>query len=664
MIAPATIKNPFSITNANDFSNPDILRFWVETPSAGENGPHQMRPESPMPIFVLGAKGSGKTHLMRYHSFPLQVLRFQNKGVGIQEGVEKDGYVGIYLRCSGLNAGRFSGKGQKEEVWDEVFAYYLELWLAKQVLAVAHQVGTNEGESDEGKLTCAIVALFDKEPEVKTEDVKSLIQFIENEHKRLDIEINNCVLTGQLKIEVTVTRGKLVFGIPKLIANHCHHLRETNFIYIIDELENLSASQQRLINSLVRDRDLPTTFRVGARLHGIKTHETDADQEENLPDSEFEMLVLDEEFRNSKGKYSKFARQLLGKRLSATTYGIETNVTNFQTAFTTDDELWNSPIYLNMVSCASSSGRVHFKRFVEKVTRVRMRNVEEIVANLAIYDYPMVEKASILVFYRAMRGGHDPLQLAKRIREEREAFVESGGRERRSNRVGSVIDHYHSDLAAQLRRENNEKQIYLGLDTFVAMSGGLPRALLTILRTVFDWAIYNEEDPTVKGGISIDSQYRGVNESSEWFFNSMRKSGKDGVAIQGATDRLAQVFRTSRFSDLPVECSLNTFSVAEHGLTEEARRVLKLCEERSFLNRIEGGQKHRNSMEVQMKFQIHPMLCPRWQLPIGRRGVMELKPEFANSIFEIAQEKEFTANLRQFEENRTFTIPTEEGTLF
>ena len=115
--------------------------------------------------------------------------------------------------------------------------------------------------------------------------------------------------------------------------------------------------------------------------------------------------------------------------------------------------------------------------------------------------------------------------------------------------------------------------------------------LLTIIRSIFEWAIYNGEDPMEQGGISIDSQYRGVGESTEWFFSSMRKSGREGEAIQIATDRLAQIFRESRFSELPIECSLNTFSVSQHQLSDEARRVLNLCEQRSFINEVSGGQK-------------------------------------------------------------------------
>jgi len=50
------------------------------------------------------------------------------------------------------------------------------------------------------------------------------------------------------------------------------------------------------------------------------------------------------------------------------------------------------------------------------------------------------------------------------------------------------------------------------------MSEGLPRALITILKHVYDWSIYTQERPFKGGQISIRrAQQRGVIEAAEWF---------------------------------------------------------------------------------------------------------------------------------------------------
>ncbi|RZJ83601.1 MAG: hypothetical protein EOO20_22505 [Chryseobacterium sp.] len=124
--------NPFNVTKAVDLSNKQINEYWVDI--AGDRGFMQIiKPTSPMPMLILGSKGSGKTHVMKYFSFELQKLRSVGE---IKHMISSDGYIGIYMRCGGLNAGRFSGKGQNDEAWITVFSYYMDLWLALKVLNI------------------------------------------------------------------------------------------------------------------------------------------------------------------------------------------------------------------------------------------------------------------------------------------------------------------------------------------------------------------------------------------------------------------------------------------------------------------------------------------------------------------------------------------------
>ena len=142
--------NPFSLTKANDLTDEQISSLWVDVEGDERFGTlfDAGRFTSPMPTFILGGKGSGKTHLMRYASFSLQRMRFLEQKLPMVEGLGRDGYVGIYVKCSGLATGRFQGKGQSDEAWVEIFSYYLELWLGQSILDVVAQIVATDNLQD------------------------------------------------------------------------------------------------------------------------------------------------------------------------------------------------------------------------------------------------------------------------------------------------------------------------------------------------------------------------------------------------------------------------------------------------------------------------------------------------------------------------------------
>lgn len=67
--------NPFALVRASDYTDEQINALWVEIGPTVINA--IIEPRSRTSKFILGGKGTGKTHLLRHYAYPVSRLRFQ-----------------------------------------------------------------------------------------------------------------------------------------------------------------------------------------------------------------------------------------------------------------------------------------------------------------------------------------------------------------------------------------------------------------------------------------------------------------------------------------------------------------------------------------------------------------------------------------------------------
>jgi len=138
-----------------------------------------------------------------------------------------------------------------------------------------------------------------------------------------------------------------------------------------------------------------------------------------------------------------------------------------------------------------------------------------------------------------------------------------------------------------------------------------------------------------------------VDTAANWFWDDAQPDSH-GELVREAIDALAVFFREIRYSDKPSECDLSSFSVDLESLSTTARTTIEMAENWSYLVRIKGGSKNKNNQKVDSKFQISPMLAPRWGLSAQRGGTIELQSDLANALFD----REFRPKLRHLTDRR------------
>ena len=627
-------ENPFDLTKASDYSDRQVQDYWVDVGSGESSLLDFIKPASLMPILLLGGKGSGKTHLMRYCSSPVQEVRHGS----LRTAIETEKYLGMYTSADGLNVNRFAGKGQSEDVWGSVFAYSFELWLVGALLAALRPaLAGNELQSVEWNRAFVekLLALMHVRPNNTLAGFDDAASFIHSLRSGVDRVVNNTAITRQLSdVEVAFNPGELAFGVPQIISALCPFAANTTFVYLIDEVENFTLQQQRFLNSLVRYRRGNATLRIGARLYGIKTYDTLGSREPIKRDAEFETVLLDARLREDLGQYETLAAKLVLKRLEAVHGSTGLSATTLPQQFSEiSSEDYFRTAALEVVGARDAAGveRPHLARLRSAATSLipDRQIVDELVAELRVPTHPLLEKANVLAFYKGLTKACDLRAVARAVHADSAALREHG-----ASAVPAYYElysHFSSDLLAQLNRDYGRKPVYAGFKTLVRLSQGVPRNLLNLLKHIFRRATFANEEPFTRGVISVSSQVQGVQDAAEWFWEDAQPDAH-GSVVRKAVEQIATLLRSVRYSDSPSECDLCCFSLDREALSSAAATALKMAENWSFIARVSASSSAKNDDRLLSKFQVNPMLAARWGISESRRGSVELRTDFAELL--------------------------------
>ena len=647
------MNNPFDITKAVDFTDEQIIEYWVDISSKG-GFKDLLKPTSVMPMILLGSKGSGKTHLMRYFSYELQKIKYQEN---LKKGLEDDKFIGIYVRCSGFNSERFSNKGQSDEIWGSVYAYYWELWLAQITLnSIIDLQHKNIVEiPNEQELVEQIIGLLNKKPDDNVpSNLKDLVHFFSSLQRKVDYEVENCIFNeeNKLYIDILVSPARITYGLPVIMTELVPFFKDKIFLYLIDELENISENQQKLIQTLIREKNTSCTFRIGARLYGVRTYKTLGSGEENREGSEFEQVVLDEFLRSNNKNYADFMRRVCEHRLrrNGIYFSEEQKIDDFIESFNMES------FFQKVKSKKPSQAQSYFSKLKEKLRgRMAEDEINSIIVNLSS-DNVLIERTNVFLFYRAwndlskkknQKEKKNLLQISLDIKEEALRYTPESKNEK--NPQATVLNKFKRDIIDMLARETRENIPYYGFDDFLRMSSGTPRNLLNILKHSYKWTYFYEAKEAFrnKTKINLDAQTKGIKDTIDWFFEDNRIPAKKDGKLVDCIDRLGKFLRELKYSDIPPECSINIFGLNLESLSDEARRTFNFLENYSYIVQSEEDRRDKNSNNKYRTYNINGTIIPHWELSLSKRGIVILSTEEAESIFNLSQSDKFEELLRK-----------------
>lgn len=640
-------ENPFSLVHASDFSDEQINELWVEN---GDLMEQVIEPDEPRSKLILGGKGSGKTHLLRYYSYPAMRLRGPDRnGLSI---VADARFIGVFLRATGVDAARFQSVPADEAVWQSVFGAYLELQLAELLVDSLLDIAINPDISEGAEK--AFVASVTSRLSGKTSGIEltldGLRSWIINQQLEIDHAVNNSAFTGGLEIETFFSLGGLSGPLARDVSILHKTLEGCRVIYMIDEMENFSESQQVVVNTLIRYAGGHCTYRLSGRLYSILTRETLGALEENREGSEHKVSYLDELMRRMK-RYPKFADKFIEKRMRrvGASFNSQDGIRAARDFF---EEIDRSDYYADALRRVIGNADLpDLNAIIRSATEGSvLADISEELYVILCSELPyIVARLNILLFCKRLGRGDDPTEFAKSLRDSSLVYVGSEKARKLSSSYATAYDHWSADLFAQTCREAGRPVPYAGILSFIKMSSSNPRSLLVLLGHAYSVAIFRGHNFLNGRPLSIELQTEGAREAANFMFESDTHFGRRAEQARQVVSRLSEVLRVARFSINIPEVSPLTISFSDSDLTEGARESLRFAINYSLVFEIKKGRPDRNSLRKDRKIQINPMLSPRWGLPIARRGDLFLKADVVNSIFDLEMVRGFESQRKLLE---------------
>lgn len=640
------ISNPFDITKAVDYTDSDIYKYWVDLGDDNQGFEGLIKPDTLMPMIIVGSKGSGKTHVMKYFSYELQKIRCQAEAPSMQEGLAKEKFIGVYIRCSGFNSDKFNGKGVDDEKWSILHSYFWELWVGERLVNVLIDLRENGSinEVNEEEIVSDIMGMFLKQKEgIKT--FGALNDYFIELQRGVDYQVQNFMFLGleRPQVEVLLTTAKLTYGIPALLKEKIPFFKNKYILYLIDELENFSAEQQQLIQTLIREKPVACTFRVGTRPYGVRTLKTLRGVEENHDGAEFEAVILDEFLRNYK-YYPKYVTDILINRLRNSGISLPREF-SLESLF---EEQTNSDILKQVASKKDRQSRSYMATLETKLTKIPLQKevIAEIMFNIAYPDDILIERTNVFLMYSAIKDNKERsievyVNASKEIAQSARSYAVDGSRD---NLHATKLEKYKQDMVDTLAREGRVEIPYNGLSKLIELSCGTPRTILCLLKAAFNNQYYNTGKVPFEEGrkLTVKSQRIGIESTYDWFFEENRIPSMAQARATDAIMRLGDYLRKARFADLPPQCSINIFTLNAGELSPNARMVFEALLSYSYIVQTDE-RRQINSDNKTHVYQLNKILYPKYELALSKRGSINFTPEDAECMFNLEMKADYDA---------------------
>lgn len=549
--------------------------------------PYFQKLEMLRPCLLIGGRGTGKTTV-------LKSLRFDSGSLDSEDLVRSDQttrpYLGIYLRMNKNRVRAFASKEIPPSQADRSFAHYFNILAGQELCRLAMSLVTAGHASVTGEALGRVAASF---------GIQGYIANVE--------ELLNALETSLIQLELWVNNGGRGdcpnFSMPEASLRHfvealsrAGALGEHQIFCCIDEYENLSESQQGILNTYLKHSEPPLSYKIGIRRGGLKTRNTSDNLDQiSTPDDYAEIDIRNESF-------STFALEVLEHRLArARENGILVGVA---TEFLPD------------MSFESEALALGCDRIADEV----LKELAEVDKDIS--DWARSIPATRLYFlkYWSESGNGTVVEMARDWLARPEHW------ETRFSNYGFASLFWLS----RGRKGARIRKYYSGVDTFIQLASGNIRYFLELVDSAIG------EQLRESGAISADKPFVVSPKAQTLAARAVAKRRLDqleglserGVELKRLVLAVGKVFFELARDPAGRAPEQNSFVLSGGGETRE--QVVQLLADGVAHLAFESDPRTKLTSSSELRdeeYRLHPIFCPFFEYSHRRKRRITIDPE-------------------------------------
>lgn len=257
------------------------------------------------PCFLIGGRGTGKTTTLQSLSYRVRLATLSDRN---KDGLVDLGIIGLYHKINTGRVAAFEGPELDQSEWDRLFGHYLNLMLVASILEFFSWRESNQEEQPPlpPEVLDLVATIFSCSP---ASSAAGALLAIKSEMADFETAINS--IGRKLVIRLTPL-GMPVESILDSIASS-GVVGGASFYFLIDEFENLSNYQQRVVNTLVKHSRPPYTFKIGVKELGVRERCTVNSTEQLIDPADFRRIDISERLTSGLS-FETFAAQVCARR--------------------------------------------------------------------------------------------------------------------------------------------------------------------------------------------------------------------------------------------------------------------------------------------------------------------------------------------------------------